>query len=292
MARWLNFDTALQEEILRFWAAAGRTQNTAHSASADAPERGAEVARDSSPNMQLPDDLQQRQCRILISRISEALSIPDNPDDTERKTWLRDSRAALELALAPAPRCHLLELPAKLREMIWTHAVTQWTPSSPDVNTKASSCSSPQMSRRELVKRPIRMDRLNRPCPAPITLVSQQLRAETLQLYYQENVWECWRPLFWIIDWSESTLIDWLSYIGSERTEWLQHMVLLYKHENELEHDIKQALLDEGFMLANCTIDDQHELSEYEKASAVLGLPRHFGRKRKRDYWMVGSAAT
>ena len=142
------------------------------------------------------------------------------------------------------------------------------------------------------MKRPIRMDRFNRPCPAPLTLVCHQIRTETLKLYYQQNIWECWRPLFWLKDWSESTLIDWLCSIGPERTKWLRDIVLLYKHENEMEHDIKQALCEADFELKDCAIHDKQELSEYEMCFESMGLPRHFGRKRRWDRWMAGSVAT
>ncbi|KAM3413908.1 hypothetical protein BST61_g10581 [Cercospora zeina] len=135
------------------------------------------------------------------------------------------------------------------------------------------------------------MDRFNRPCPPPLTLVCHQIRTETLKLYYEQNVWESWRPLFWLKDWSESTLIDWLSCIGPKRTKWLRHIVLLYKHDTELDHDIKRALCGAGFPLEDCDIHDKQELSEFEMCFQSMGLPRHFGRKRKWDRWMAGTVA-
>ncbi|CAK4034426.1 Hypothetical predicted protein [Lecanosticta acicola] len=188
------------------------------------------------------------------------------------------------LAVPTTGRCPLLELPAELRELIWLHAVTEWAPVE-DASTDAEADPS---GARLLDRRPIRMDRFNHGGPPSLTRVSHQLRAETLHLYYEQNIFECWRPLFWHKDWSNSTLIDWLTSLGPERTCWLQQVVLLYKHEAELEHDVEQALVDDGFVLAEGAISSKQELSEYEKSFETLGLPRHFGKKRRWDRWTAG----
>lgn len=65
---------------------------------------------------------------------------------------------------------------------------------------------------------------------------------------------------------------------------------MLYKHESELEYDIEPALAEEGFELQDGVITHRQELSEYEMCFADLGLPRHFGKKRRWDRWMAGSA--
>lgn len=190
-----------------------------------------------------------------------------------------------------APRCHLMELPGELREAIWIHAVTEWAPlqTSEEHNMRGRNRSASfQASNTILVRRPIRMDRFNRPLPPGLTCVSHQLRTETLALYYQHNIFECWRPVFWAKDWSQSTLIDWLLSLGP-RTNWLRDINLLYKHKSELEHDIGQALLYEGFSLQNVDIKNKRELSEYELCFEELGLPRHFGSKRRSDRWLVGA---
>lgn len=68
-------------------------------------------------------------------------------------------------------------------------------------------------------------------------------------------------------------------------------MVLLYKHEAELEHDVEEALAEEGFELAEGAITSKQELSEYEMCFETLGLPRHFGKKKRWDRWMAGSSS-
>ena len=268
--------------VRHFWFAVGRySKNAAGSLGSCAGARANRL-----------DEESQRRCRSLISRIDRVLCDTDIFKNDESIACLRQHQRELLLVLPPVARCHLLELPAELRELIFVHAVTEWMPApiSPDVADGGTSFA----AARQLVKRPIRLDRFNRPCPAPITSASQQLRAETLHLYYQENVFECWRPRFWLKDWSQSTFIDWLDCMTSaERTAWLRHVVLLYKHEDELEHDVEAALSDEGFVLKNCTIVNKRELSKYELCFEELGLPRHFGRKhRRRDPWFAGSAAT
>lgn len=187
---------------------------------------------------------------------------------------------------ATARRCPLLELPAEIREQIWMHAVTEWTVASSERRQLTST-----RSVRVLQKRAIRMDRFNRPPPPALTRVSHQLRAEALHLYYQLNVFECWRPLFWLKDWSQSTFIDWLVSLGPEQTKWLRQVVLLYKHESELEHDVDNALMEHGFELNPGLISNKQELSEYEMCFEELGLPRHFGRRRRWDRWMAASAS-
>lgn len=68
-------------------------------------------------------------------------------------------------------------------------------------------------------------------------------------------------------------------------------MVLLYKHDAELEHNIDDALVDLGIELDTGVISHKQELSEYEMNYEQLGLPRHFGTKRKRDRWLAGNAS-
>ncbi|KAK4498205.1 hypothetical protein PRZ48_010862 [Zasmidium cellare] len=195
-------------------------------------------------------------------------------------------------ATTSAVACRLLALPAELREQIWIHTVTEWMPAPSDKQDKHASSS--QRSSNILEKKPIRMDRLNRPLPPAITRVSHQLQAETLPLYYQENIFECWRPLFWINDWSVSTLIDWLKSLSNgeiNQAKWLRHVVLLYKNQDELEYDVVAALFDElGYELDDCEITSKLELSEYEQCFEQMGLPRHFGKKKRYDRW--GAAHT
>jgi hypothetical protein len=164
------------------------------------------------------------------------------------------------------------------------HAVTEWTPV-------------PQSHRDHpaagfLQRSAIRMDRFNRSPPPPITRACKQIRHETLHLYYVNNIFECWRPVYWIHDWTFSTLIDWLTSLGP-KTQWLNHLVLLYKHESELEHDIEPELRALGFDLKDGVVHDRRELSEYEMSHEALGLPRHFGsRGKRRDRWFVASAGS
>jgi hypothetical protein len=193
--------------------------------------------------------------------------------------------------------CPLLDLPAELREYVWMYAVTEWQPLCPvpvrhdalsispensdDGGAPAPKLTAPPHPRRGTqVQKPIRMDRFNRPLPPPLTMVSHQTRQESLPLYYQHNIFECWRPLFWHRDWSHSTLIDWLHSLTPRRTTWLSQLVLLYKHEDELAHDIRGALTDEGLALGHCNITDQQELTEYEMCFEELGLPRYFGKRK------------
>ncbi|KAF7197426.1 hypothetical protein HII31_01236 [Pseudocercospora fuligena] len=265
-----------------------------------------------SPNTRLPEGLRCR-CRTLIDNTERARILSEASQDAGFVTWLDEQQQHLteilghhDLVLgnsnlggtmqpvASQARSRLLELPAELREQIWMYAVTEWTPASDENYETAHEGPNAHdlLQRKQLMKRPIRMDRFNRPPPPPITRVSHQLRSETLHLYYQCNIFECWRPLFWLKDWSQSTFIDWLVSIGPEKTKWLQQIVLLYKHEGELEHDVQSALAEEGFMLAEDAIKDKQELSEYEMCFEELGLPRHFGKKRRWDRWMAGSAAS
>lgn len=131
------------------------------------------------------------------------------------------------------------------------------------------------------------MDRFNRPLPPAITRVSREVQNETLPLYYQQNIFECWRPLFWLGNWSVSTLIDWLSSLEPREVGWLRHIVLLYKNKDELEYDVEDALLEQGFEFNDCTITNKLELSEYEQCFEELGLPRHFGKKRRNDRYGI-----
>jgi hypothetical protein len=174
-----------------------------------------------------------------------------------------------------------MQLPAELREQIWEHAVTEW--SAATGNRHKPPVGGADM----LEKAPIRMDRFNRIPPPAITRTSRQLRHETLHLYYEHNVFECWRPVYWVHDWTYSTLIDWLTCLGP-RTRWLNNLVLLYKHESELDHDVEPELRALGFDLKPGVIHNRQELSEYELSHEALGLPRHFGsRGNRRDRWFV-----
>lgn len=174
-------------------------------------------------------------------------------------------------------RSRLLELPAELREIIWTHAVTQWTP----IRTAESSKQFPMLRQAA-----VRLDRFNRPLPAALTRVSRQLRYETLHLYYECNQFELWRPLFWVNDWTFSTLIEWLTQLGL-KIEWLDDIVLMYKHESEIDHDIEEALWELGFTFSRPgVISHRCELSDFELTHEALGLPRRFGA-RGAGRWLV-----
>ena len=184
-------------------------------------------------------------------------------------------------------RCRLLELPAELREQIWTHAVTSWikvwTPTESEQGLDAGNPAACGHLMPMLQKLPIRMDRFNRSLPPGITRVCKMTRHETLHLYYECNTFECWRPVFWNHDWSSSTLIDWLSSLGP-RALWLNDLILLYKYETELEQDIEPELIMLGLEYKRGIITNKQELSEFELTHEALGLPRHFGTKR-RDRW-------
>jgi len=170
---------------------------------------------------------------------------------------------------SPPRRAALLELPAELREQIWMRAVTVWTVRPEDgVATVV------------LENMPIRMDRFNRPQPPGITETCRSVRAESLHLYYQLNIFEFWRPLACFFDWSNSTLVGWLAGLGPEKVGWLNGVVLLYKEEDELENDIEEALRELGFAIKEGLIHNKRELSELEMCSEQLCLPRHFGKKR------------
>lgn len=212
---------------------------------------------------------------------------------------------ALANITSTASRCRLLELPAEVRDQIWIFAVENWNPAptlmaagraetddyvhiGPGQRTTTPTAPPPSM----LQKMPIRMDRFNRPLPPAITRACTQTRYETLQFYYESNIFECWRPLFWIHDWSQSTFVDWLSGLGPRKTMWLNDIVLLYKHEGELENDLEEPLAELGFDLKPNVIRSRQELSEYEHSYEAWGLPRHFGRQRRWDRWLAGNAST
>lgn len=134
------------------------------------------------------------------------------------------------------------------------------------------------------------MDRFNRPLPAAITRTCMQIRDETLLLYYQYNTFECWRPIPGT-DWQFSTLTCWLRTLGSTKIAWLRDLVLLYKQEEELEHDIETGLADYGIELRPGAISNKRELSEFEMSYEQLGLPRHFGQRGRRNRWVAGNAS-
>jgi hypothetical protein len=107
--------------------------------------------------------------------------------------------------------------------------------------------------------------------------------------YYACNSFECWRPLFWRSAVDASTFINWLITMGPERIGGLTEVVLLYKHESELDHDINEFLWDIGFDISPEVISAKLELSEYEMSYEALGLPRQFGSKKKSDRWWAAS---
>ena len=136
-----------------------------------------------------------------------------------------------------------------------------------------------------LRKCPIRIDRFNRPPPPAITQASRLTRQETLPLYYACNIFECWRPLFWKEDRSQSTFVDWLTRLDPETCRWIEELTLLYKHEAELDHDIVEGLLELGIELQPGVISDKQELSELEMGHELLGLPKHFGKQGRSNRW-------
>lgn len=125
----------------------------------------------------------------------------------------------------------------------------------------------------------VRIDKLNLPLPPPLTRVCRLIRLEALPIYYSDNVFEFWRP--WQ-NWDFSLFRNWLIALGPQRTLWLNHVVLMYKQDYELETDVEQALRDEGFALKDGVIATRQELTEYEMKYEQLGLPRRFGAQRRR----------
>ena len=83
--------------------------------------------------------------------------------------------------------------------------------------------------------------------------------------------------------------MTWLASLGQEKTQWLNDVVLLYKERGELQCDTQSALSDQGFELRAGVVRYKQELSEYEMCFEQLGLPRHFGRKRRRQEWIISS---
>lgn len=174
-------------------------------------------------------------------------------------------------------RCRLLELPPEIRDQIWSFAVTEWSPTK--LNNSSTAISNTLM----LHKASIRIDRLNTPPPPAVTRTCRQIRSETLHLYYSENIFECWRPLPWLSDWSRSTFVAWLTSLGPERRGWIDKICLLYKHHDELAYDIEEPLADYGILVRPGVISAKQELSELEKCHEEMGLPVHFGRKKRRN---------
>lgn len=57
-----------------------------------------------------------------------------------------------------------------------------------------------------------------------------------------------------------------------------------YKQERELEtYDVEASLADDGFEVP-ALISNKLELSEYETSYEAMGLPRYFGRQRRRRH--------
>ncbi|RMX79932.1 hypothetical protein D0869_07939 [Hortaea werneckii] len=182
----------------------------------------------------------------------------------------RDHPAAA--SLFNATHCRLLELPAEIREEIWLFTVVEWIPL--EAETDRRDAGEPSGFQRA----PIRMDRFNRPLPPAITRACVQTRGETLPLYYQSCKFECWRPKP-NHNWSFSTLVLWLLSLGPEKRSWLRDVVLLYKHEEELEHAIEEGLREFDVQMDPSIFSHRRELSEFEMSYEQLGLPRHFGKK-------------
>ncbi|EGP86703.1 unnamed protein product [Zymoseptoria tritici ST99CH_3D1] len=247
--------------------------------------------RSSSPPQGTPalTTKQQRQATLLLRRIDRALQ-QDSTHQYDVILRLNEHKRRLEALI---PRCRLLELPAEIREGIFILAVTEWGPVPGDdfIEMPPSEVSDARRRVPLLEKRAVRIDRLNRPAPPGLTCVSRQLREETLHLYYKHNTFELWRPLYWLPDWTCSTFIDWLTML-EEKIHWLRDIVLLYKHDDEMEHDLEGALAYEGFQLRPGIITSTKEVSEYEIASAQFGLPKHFGSKKgtsRRIRWIASS---
>ncbi|KAI6968351.1 hypothetical protein KC332_g12117 [Hortaea werneckii] len=179
-------------------------------------------------------------------------------------------------SLLNATRCRLLELPREIRDEIWLFTVVEWIPL--EAETDRRDAGEPSW----LQRAPIRIDRFNTPLPPAITRSCVQIRGETLPLYYQSCKFECWRPKPNIQDWSFSTLVMWLLSLCPERMSWLRDVVLLYKHEAELEHGIEEGLREFDVQMDPSILSHRRELSEYEMSYEQLGLPRHFGKKHAR----------
>jgi hypothetical protein len=114
------------------------------------------------------------------------------------------------------------------------------------------------------------------------------VRRESLHLYYEHNIFECWRPRYWLRDWTTSILAEWL-FALDEKTLWLRSLVLLYKQDSELEHDLEDALAQAGFKFHPEAVSNKKELSEYETVFEDFGLPRHFGRSRAQPRWTASA---
>ncbi|KAI7083183.1 hypothetical protein KC356_g7785 [Hortaea werneckii] len=217
------------------------------------------------PHTRPPDMLIKRR-RVedmpVDARHRQADSVGEGPD--------RDQLAAV--SLLDATRCRLLELPREIRDEIWLFSVAEWIPL--EAETDRRDAGEPSW----LQRAPIRMDRFNRPLPPAITRACVQIRGETLPLYYQSCKFECWRPKP-NHDWSFSTLVLWLLSLGPEKRSWLHDVVLLYKHEAELEHGLEEGLREFDVRMDTSIFSHRRELSEFEMSYEQLGLPRHFGKK-------------
>lgn len=129
--------------------------------------------------------------------------------------------------------CPLLDkLSAELRDMIWSEVVT------------GSHTT------------PIKIDKFNQSRPPPITRECHQIREESLNVYYNKNVFEFWRPRYWQPNWINlSHFSCWLARLGSERRKFVRSVRLLYKHDEELQFNMKEALEREGLELPkNCAL--------------------------------------
>lgn len=78
----------------------------------------------------------------------------------------------------------------------------------------------------------------------------------------------------------------WLNSLGPEKAGWLTSIVLLYKEDEELNVDFRQALAIEGYSFAPGVLNFRQERSEYELCYAQLGLPKQFGG-RQTHRWVM-----
>ena len=85
-------------------------------------------------------------------------------------------------------------------------------------------------------------------------------------------------------------MIDWLKCLGPEKRSWLNSVQLLYKQESELEHDVERALQHARLNIRSGVVSNRQELSEYEMCYEEMGLPRHFGKKRRYDRWLAAAS--
>lgn len=172
-------------------------------------------------------------------------------------------------------RCRLLELPAELREQIWTYAVSEWV-----LDDSAGGVDG--RGRMMCYRQPVRIDRFNHHPPPAITATCSQIRAETLQMYYELNTFECCRPRFRRKIWTRSSLVDWLTFLGPVKRTWLRSIILLCKPNDVCDADVEATLALVNLRVPEGIIRQKLQVTDLERRFEQLGLPRHFGRKRSR----------